>query len=519
MSRLILMLMAVACLARVGVGADRPNIVFLFSDDHAVRTIGAYGGIGEATPNIDRLADEGAVFLRSFCTNSICVPSRATIMTGKHSHANGVLKNGSSWDGSQFVFPRALVEAGYATALIGKWHLTSGPGDEFDHWEVLSGAGGQGHYYNPTFRSKDGGERRITGYSADIIGDLALEWMEGRLDEEEPFLLMAQFKAPHIHRIPPARHMDRYDSVRLPEPETLFTDWAGKNEWAQDTPMRVEIFQEHILNIVPPLGEYDLTERRYRDQIGQMNAEQLAAYHAAYDPENGAYWTRKAAGVFEGEAGKRALTRYKYQRFIKDYLGCVAAVDDNVGRIVAFLEEHGLAENTLVIYSSDQSFFTGEHGWAEKRWAYEPSLMMPFVARWPAGIKPGQRVEAMIQNIDYVPTFLELAGVEIPGDVHGRSLVPLFGGEVPADWRTSIYYHYYEDGSYDLPRIEAVRTETHKLIRHYREGYETFWELYDLRRDPQELENLHDDPRAVTHQRGLFMELDRLRGVYGVPGE
>lgn len=490
--------------------SQRPNIVFLFSDDHALRTIGAYGSGLNQTPNIDRIADAGAVFTRSFCTTSICCPSRAAILTGKHGHLNGIVGNWEKWNPDQFIFSRALQKVGYQTALVGKWHLKGLPGDAFDHWRILSGNGGQGSYFNPDFVAKDGSESQIEGYSADVITNLALDWLKGR-SKDQPFLLMCQFKAPHIHRIPPPRHMDKYDGVTLPLPPTLFDDYRTRNSYAADTRMAIRIMPEMLLNILPLEGEpIDLSQHRLK-WYQRMTAEQRTAYHQAYDPDNRAYRELKASGELTGKTKEH----YWYQRFMKDYLGCVAAIDDNVGRVLDYLEQNGLADNTVVIYSSDQGFFTGEHQWAEKRWMYEPSLSMPFIIRWSGHIQPGSRIDAMIQNIDYAPTFLELAGAPIPDDVQGRSLLPVLGGETPADWRQSIYYNYDDGNSYNLPTIEGVRTERYKLINYYKPRQE--WELFDLKTDPLELNNVYDDPAYTKIQKELKQELARLRKYYKSP--
>lgn len=498
--------------------ASRPNIVFIFSDDHALRTIGAYGAGVNETPNIDRIAGEGILFTRSYCTNSICCPSRASILTGKHSHKNGVIDNAVPWNGDQFVFARALREAGYSTALIGKWHMMKGdqgdPGDAFDHWNILSGAGGQGDYYNPEFLGQDGETRQVMGYSTDVITDQALEWLESQRDTGKPFLLMCQYKAPHIHRIPPPRHMNKYDGVEIPEPVNMFDDYEGRSPYAADTNMEFKAMGEPILNIMPPAGaETGGDNRNEPPGASRMTAEQRTAYHAAYDPDNDEYRRLRAAGKLPD--GSEELEKFKYQRFLKDYLGCVAAIDDNVGRILDFLEEHGLAENTVVIYSSDQGFFTGEHGWNDKRWMYEESYAMPFMLRWPARVKPGQKCEALIQNIDYAPTFLELAGAAIPDDVDGVSLVPLLDGETPEDWRDALYYHYYEDGSYNLPRFEGVSTTRHKLINYYYPRQA--WELFDLERDPHEMRSVYDDPEYADVVAEMKQKLAELREQYAVP--
>jgi arylsulfatase A-like enzyme len=505
------LLTALVCHATLTSAADaeaKPNILFIFSDDHALRTIGAYGSGLNETPNIDRLAEEGALFTRSYCTNSICCPSRATILTGKHSHKNGVTKNGSPWNGKQFVFTRALSQGGYKTAVIGKWHLRGWPTDEFDYWKLLSGAGGQGHYYNPEFQLMDDGTERVEGYSTDIITDQSIGWMERQHKAGQPFMLMCNFKAPHIHRVPPPRHMNLYDDETLPEPPTLFDDYQNRSPYAVQCWMRLFGMEEHILNIVP-LGGYDVNEREFQF-LGRMTEPQRQAFHRAYDPDNEEYRRLQAEGKLEG----RAMDRYKYQRFLKDYLRCVAAIDDNVGRMLAWLEEQGLAEDTVVVYGSDQGFFTGEHGWNDKRWMYEETVSMPLMIRWPGKIKPGIKVDAMVQNIDYAPTFLDMAGLTAPDEVQGRSLLPLFGGKTPANWRKSIYYHYYMDGAYNLPRFEGVHAGRYKLINYYFPKQE--WELFDLEKDPQELRSVHADPAYAEIRDTLKRDLQRLRKQYDV---
>ena len=487
----------------------QPNIVFIFSDDHALRTIGAYGSGLNETPNIDRIAREGALFTRSYCTNSICCPSRASILTGKHSHKNGVTRNGSSWNSDQFVFTRALSKAGYKTAVIGKWHLRGWPTDEFDYWKLLSGGGGQGHYYNPEFQLMDGGSEQIEGYSTDIITDQSIQWMEKQQRAGQPFMMMCQFKAPHIHRIPPPRHMDICDGKTLPEPETLFDDYQNRTRYAEQCWMRLFGMQEHILNIVPPAGQYDMNQREFQF-LARMTQPQREAFHRSYDPDNEEYCRLRTAGQLEGQP----LDRYKYQRFLKDYLGCVAAIDDNVGRILDWIERQGLSENTVVVYSSDQGFFTGEHGWNDKRWMYEETVSMPLMMRWPGRISVGINIRAMVQNIDYAPTFLDMAGAPIPDEVQGRSLLPLFGGKVPDDWRDAIYYHYYMDGAYNLPRFEGIRTDRYKLINYYFPDQE--WELFDLLKDPQELRCVYEDPDYGEIRNSLKLDLERLRRQYDV---
>ena len=481
---------------------ERPNILLVFSDDHAPHAISAYGSRINRTPHIDRIADGGALFLNSFCTNSICGPSRAVVLTGVHSHVNGKLVNGGEpFDMTQWTFNRALQAAGYQTAIIGKWHLGVEPGG-FDHREVLPG---QGRYYNPDFRTP-AGEVRYEGYVTDIITDLSLEWLREGRDPARPFLLMSQHKAPHRNWMPGPAHLRTYEDVAIPEPVTLFDDYENRASPAGQTEMTIaeHMFPAYDLKITPPAAEDETDRRLWATEWDRMTDEQRAAWETAYGPRNEVF---RAAGI-QG----RDLVRYYYQRYIKDYLRCVASVDDGVGRILDYLDEAGLAENTLVIYCSDQGFFLGEHGWYDKRWMYEESLRMPFLARWPAGIVPGTRVPHLIQNLDYAPTFLELAGVEAPADLQGASLLGLMRGVDPSDWRTSVYYHYYE---YPRPHRVAphygVRTERHKLVYYYRTRE---WELFDLETDPAEMRSVHGDPAYADVVAELQRELRRLRTAY-----
>jgi N-acetylglucosamine-6-sulfatase len=485
-----------------------PNIMFIFSDDHAVRTIGAYGSGLHETPHIDRIAKEGAVFMNSFCCNSICQPSRAAILTGKHSHLNGVTDNGKPWDGTQRIFPRELKKAGYQTMLRGKWHMHPLPENaEFDSWEVLSGAGGQGHYYNPEFVNENGTVVR-KGYETDVITDQTIEWLEQR-DPARPFLAMCQFKAPHVPRMPPLRHLERYRDMDFPEPETLFDDYEGRPH-AEKAWMMLGRQPEHILNIFPPDDPMQGLKKSAKGYFDRMDPADREAYFAAYAEENAEYFGNRG----QLKPGTKEGTKYRYQRFIKDYLRIVDGIDDNVGRLLQWLDDHGLADNTIVIYSSDQSYFTGEHGFAEKRWMYEEALKMPFVIRWPGVIPPGSRPDALIQNIDYAPTFLEAAGLVPPKEMQGRSLLPLLRGETPADWRKSIYYHYYAHGKHNVPRHDGVRTERYKLMHLYTDDS---YELFDLKNDPNELKNMYTDPEYRAVRKRMTQELDDQRNNCKVP--
>jgi arylsulfatase A-like enzyme len=504
-----LLLNAAAPAASPGEEPSRPNILFVFTDDHAPHAIGAYGSPYAAldpTPHIDRLAREGMLFRNSFCTNSICGPSRAVIQTGKHSHRNGFRDNGDRFNGDQTTFPKLLQAAGYDTALFGKWHLGTTP-QGFDAWEVLPG---QGDYYNPKLIGPEG-ERVIEGYCTDIVTDLAVEWLDAREDPEAPFLLMCQHKAPHRNWMPAPRHLDLYDGVELPEPATLFDRHEDDASPARLQEMEIDRDMSLVYDLfVDPWEGWDPKAGFANDgsgfrNLGRMTAEQRAAWDAAYADENAAFL---AAGL-QGEA----LVRWTYQRYMKNYLRTIRGVDDSVGRLLAALEERGLAQNTVVVYSSDQGFYLGDHGWFDKRWMYEESLRMPLIVRWP-GVVPANAVdEHLVQNLDYAQTFLELAGVEAPADMQGLSLAPLLRGEDPGGWRDAIYYHYYAFPSiHRVARHYGIRTARWKLIRHYQFDE---WELFDLEADPDELTNLYGRPGLESQTRDLKRRLLDLRVQYG----
>ncbi len=488
----------------------RPNIVFIFSDDHALQAIGAYGSKVNRTPHIDRLAHEGALYVNSFCANSICGPSRACILTGKHSHLNGFLRNGDRFDGEQTTFPKILSNAGYHTAMIGKWHLGTNP-TGFDYWEILPG---QGSYYNPDFIQMDGSRKRYQGYCTDQITDLAINWMEEQKNSDKPFLLMCQHKAPHRNWSPHPRHFGKYPMGTIPEPDSLFDDYAGRSSllkenemtlkdhfhWGHDSKFHGDnLFTQHF----GPLGNGE-----YR----RMDPEQKATWDAYYEPQNQAFIQK----MKDGELSEKEITQWKYQRYMHDYLGSVQAVDDSVGRILDYLDQNQLSENTIVIYSSDQGFYLGEHGWYDKRWMFEESLKMPFLVRWPGKIKPGTRSQALIQNIDYGPTFLDIAGADIPEAMQGRSLKPLFengGGRTP-DWRDAIYYAYYENAAvHAVPIHDGIRTARHKLMYFPRNGE---WNLFDLITDPHEMKSVHQETAYAPIMKALQQRYQDMKGFYEV---
>lgn len=509
---LLLLVLVATGLTRPIAAAERPNILFLFSDDHALKAISAYGGpLADVapTPNIDTLAREGAVFQNSFCANSICGPSRATILTGKHSHKNGFMRNGNQFDPTQWTAAKALQKGGYSTAVIGKWHLNSNPVG-FDHWEILPG---QGNYYNPDFMQMDGTRKRFEGYATDLTTDKAIDWLDAR-DESKPFFLMCQHKAPHRTFSPALRHLGAFDNVDIPEPETLFDDYANRSstvannemeidrhfDWAYDAKIRKD--ERGNVKLPPP-------DRYGTPEYGRMTPAQRKVWDAHFGPHN-----QKFLADFEaGKLSHQDIVSWKYRRYMRNYLSTVKAVDESVGRMLKYLDDNGLAENTIVIYSSDQGFFLGEHGWYDKRWMFEESFRMPFLARWPGVIAPGSKPAELIQNIDYAPTFLDVAGLETPAEVQGRSLVPLFKGEA-TDWRQSLYYAYYELGEHAVPQHFGVRTKNHKLI-YFPQTDE--WNLFDLERDPSEMRSVHGEPEYQVARQRLVAEFERLRDQFDAP--
>jgi arylsulfatase A-like enzyme len=439
-----------------------PNILFIMSDDHGAQAISAYGSRLIKTPNIDRLAKEGMRLDNCFVTNSICTPSRATILTGKYSHLNGVPVF-NHIDSSQPMLQKYLQAAGYYTGIVGKWHLgfgnrtTEGQPTGFDYWNILPG---QGVYFDPVL-IENGQRKKLTGYATDIITDLAIDFLKNR-PQDKPFLLMCHHKAPHRNWQPDEKHKKQFENVNVPEPETFNDDYATRADAARMATMRIDRdLTENDLKMKPPEG---------------LSAE--------------------------------ALKKWKYQRFMQDYLACVASVDDNVGRLLDWLDRNGLAENTVVIYTSDQGFFLGEHNFFDKRFMYEESLRMPFLIRWPGHIKPSSVNTNMILNVDFAPTFLAAAGLPTPPDMQGRSFLPLLEGKRVKDWRTSMYYRYYHPGDHNVAAHYGIRTERYKLIYYNKLDQ---WELFDLKSDPREIKNVYADPGHREIVKRLKDELYRLK--------
>jgi arylsulfatase A-like enzyme len=473
-------------------GSKTPNILFLFSDDHACEALSAYGGRFKdisPTPNMDRIANDGIRFDRAYVTNSICCPSRAVILTGKHSHLNGQVGNGQTFNGQQQTFPKLLREIGYQTAIVGKWHLKSDP-TGFDYWEVLPG---QGKYYNPSFLTT-AGEVQYTGYNSDIVTDLGLDWLKDKRVKDQPFMMMLQYKAPHRRFEPNLPHLTLFDDITLPEPGNLFDDYSGRGSAARNQAMEIAThMNDNDLKLNPP---------------SNLTQEQLDAWEAAYGPKNQAFYDANLQGD--------DLVRWKYQRYMKDYLRCVRSVDENIGRVLDYLDESDLSDNTVVIYSSDQGFYLGEHGWFDKRFMYEESYKMPLLMRWPRTTKPGSSCDELVQNLDFAETFLNIAGAKIPSDMQGESLVPLMKGKTPGDWRKSLYYQYYGEGGHSVAVHEGVSTDRYKLI-HF-PGYQE-WEFYDRQIDPYEMNSEYENPTYSAKINELKAELARLKDLYEAPDE
>ena len=496
----LLALLALVAFGSAAAAADRPNILFIFSDDHAYQAVSAYGSGLNETPNIDRLATEGVRFDRCYVTNSLCGPSRACILTGKYSHKNGFCTNRDVFDNRQTTFPKLLQTAGYQTAIIGKWHLITEP-KGFDHWEVLPG---QGRYYSPQFDTAEG---RVTepGYVADVITGKALNWLQER-DQDRPFMLMVQHKSPHREWSPSPKYVDKLADAKIPEPKTLFDDYGNRADAAKQATMRIadDMRLQEDLKIYDPESDFG------RVVTGRMTEEEKAAWLNAYKKVNDEF----AAAKLEGDA----LVRWKYQRYMKDYLNTIQSVDDSVGELLAYLEKSGLADNTVVIYASDNGFYLGEHGWFDKRFMYEQSLRTPLLVRWPNVAKAGSVDDRIVSNVDFAQTFLEMAGVEAPADMQGRSLVSLLKGENPEDWRKSFYYQYYEGppAEHSVAEHYGVTDGRYKLIHYHKLNQ---WELFDLVNDPDEMQSVYGQPDYAGHRQRLTDELKRLRSELDVTAD
>jgi arylsulfatase A-like enzyme len=486
-----------AAVAQSGKVTSRPNIIFIFSDDHAYQAIGAYGNKYAKTPNIDRIAREGALLTNNLVTNSICGPSRATLLTGKYSHMNGYKRNDNTkFNTNQTLFPETLRQNGYQTAWIGKMHLNSLP-KGFDYWNILPG---QGQYYNPDFISQPNDTTRYNGYVSDVITRFSTEWLDKR-DNSKPFFLIVGHKATHREWLPDLQDLGAYDDVDFPLPATFYDDYKGR-EAARQQDMTIE-----------------KTMRLKQDLKVHVDYEKDWAYNR-FNPEQKkifkAYYEKISREPAEKKLSGKALTEWKYQRYLKDYLSTANSLDRNIGKLLDYLDKSGLAQNTVFIYASDQGFYMGEHGWFDKRFIYEESLKTPFVIRYPGVVKPGSVVDQLILNVDWAPTILNIAGAKVPDDIQGKSFLSLLNGtsaRAKTPWRKEAYYHYYEfpEPHHVFPHF-GIRTDRYKLAYFY--GGADSWELYDLKNDPAEMTNVYGNKGTEKLTADLKEKLKQLMGHY-----
>ncbi len=495
----------------------RPNIVFIMSDDHAYQAISAYSNRLIETPNIDRIAKMGMLFTNATVTNSICAPSRATILTGKHSHLNGKIDNDFPFDTTNVTFPQLFQEAGYQTAMFGKLHFGNAP-KGFDQYKILPG---QGSYYNPDFITKNEGTIRVEGYVTDIITDMTLDWLKEERNPSDPFLLFYLHKAPHREWLPAERHLEEFTQRTFPEPATLFDDYSGRGRAAKEAEMNLlkhmnwsgdsKIYPAVMRELgIPGTSNWDTLA--FSREVGRLTPGQLANWTRSYDQVN--------ADLKESypSMDDKEKMQWRYQRYMQDYLGTIRAVDENVGRVLDYLEANKLMDNTLIVYTSDQGFYLGEHGWYDKRFVYDESFKTPLLVAWPGKIAPKSTSSTMVQNLDYAQTFLEAAGIPAPADMQGESLLPLLTGNSESWTRDAVYYHYYEyPAVHMVKRHYAIVTEQYKLVHYYYDVDE--WELIDRIKDPQELRNVYGDPSYAPVVAELHRKLEALRKQYGDSAE
>ena len=473
----------------------KPNIIYIMSDDHASHAISAYGGIYDElapTPNIDRLAKEGIKFNNVFCTNSISGPSRASILTGQYSHMNGLYKNnkGGNFDTTKWTFPQAMQQNGYQTALFGKWHLGSEP-QGFDFYKYHDNPGQQGTYWDPVY-NENGKKVDEKGYSTNLTADFAIDWLANNKNNTKPFCMMLHFKAPHREWAPDKKYEDLWEDIEMPYPTTFNDDYKGREKTAGDTEMTMDNFSRRDMKMKPPEG---------------LTGEELQKWLRHGYMKEDAWLPNDTMTIEESR-------KWKYQTYIKDYLACIKSVDDNIGRVLNYLDENGLAENTIVIYTSDQGFYLGDHGWFDKRFIYEESLRMPFLVRYPAKVKGNQVNDDIIANIDFAPTLLEFAGIDVPAEVQGRSFADNILGNTPTDWQKSVYYHYYEFPLWHHVQPHyGIRNERYKLVHFYYSVDE--WEFYDLEEDPDELINDINNTKYAPIIEEMKKELTELMKKYG----
>lgn len=511
LSLLLISVVSVAFFAFKPKKQKRPNILFIMSDDHAYQAISAYDKRLTQTPNIDRIASEGMLFSNACVTNSICAPSRAVILTGKHSHLNGKIDNYFPFDTTNITFPQILQQNGYQTAMFGKLHFGNNP-KGFDEFQILPD---QGDYYNPDFITKKEGRKKFTGYVTDLITDFTLNWLKNERDEEKPFFLAYLHKAPHREWLPAERHFKEYLKKTFPEPATLFDNYEGRGRASKEQEMNLlthmnwagdsKITPENMDKLgIKESHAYD--KRNYNATIGRMNPEQRKAWDDAYGKMNEEFIKK-----FPTMTDKEKM-QWRYQRYMQDYLGSIAAVDDGVGQVLDFLKKNNLDENTIVVYTSDQGFYLGEHGWFDKRFIFDESFKTPLLVKWPGVIKAGSKNSQMVQNLDFAQTFLEAAGIKSPSDMQGESLIPIFKGQ-GKNFRDAAYYHYYEYPSVHMvKRHYGIVTEKYKLVHFYYDIDE--WELYDRVNDKGEMKNVYNDPKYTKVKAELHKKLAALRVKY-----
>ncbi|MEX0361170.1 MAG: sulfatase [Allomuricauda sp.] len=490
----------------------RPNILFIMSDDHAYQAISAYSDHLIQTPNIDRIGKEGIVFTNACVTNSICAPSRATILTGKHTHINGKVDNLMPFDTTQVTFPQLFQKAGYQTAMFGKLHFGNNP-KGVDDFMILPG---QGQYINPDFITQNG-DTTITGYATDITTDITLNWLDKKRDPKKPFMLIYLHKAPHRPWWPTPEKFKEFYGKEFPIPETLFDDYSNRGSAAKTAEMNLlthmkyvydtKVWPETIASMGKVTPEVPDLVNAFNNQYNRATEEQKAQLKPFLDAISKDF---EENWPFMSDREKMI---WKYQRYMQDYLACISSVDDNVGRVLDYLDENELSENTLVVYTSDQGFYLGEHGWFDKRFIYDESFKTPLLIRWPNKIKPGITNEEMVQNLDFAQTFLEAAQIEIPDDMQGESLMPLLTSNEEKWTRDAVYYHYYEyPAEHQVMRHYGIVTTDYKLAHFYYDVDE--WELYDRKKDPQEMNNVYSDPAYAEVVKELKIKLEELRVQY-----
>lgn len=497
--------------------AERPNIIFIMSDDHAYQAISAYSNHLIETPNIDRIAKMGMLFTNASVTNSICAPSRATILTGKHSHLSGKIDNHFPFDTTNITFPQILQQAGYQTAMFGKLHFGNSP-KGFDQFKILPD---QGSYYNPDFITKNEGNIKVEGYVTDIVTDMTLDWLQKERKADQPFMLMYLHKAPHREWLMAERHMEEYTNKTFPEPATLFDDYSGRGSAARDAEMNLlkhmnwsgdsKLYPEVMAEMgIPDASGWD--KGAFDREVGRLTPAQRENWDKAYMKVNEDF--KKAYPTMT----EKEKMQWRYQRYMQDYLGTIASVDENVGRVLDYLEANGLMENTIIVYTSDQGFYLGEHGWFDKRFVYDESFKTPLLVSWPGKVIPGSKTDEMVQNLDFAQTFLEAAGIPAPADMQGESLIPLLTGQNEKWTRDAVYYHYYEyPAVHMVKRHYAIVTKEYKLVHYYFDVDE--WELIDRIKDPQEMKNVYNDPAYAEIKKDLHARLEKLREKYGDSSE